>query len=109
MQQQGRGEYPSICAEVGLSCETCTAATARDLAALCKGLRGKMIGQMFVQIHAHSACAPMHAHFAEHYRAACDEGPGFTQAVLPQTLLPQPISRKKGVAPQRLVVVAAVA
>jgi len=29
-----------------------------------------MIGQVFVQIYPHPACAPMHAHFAESYRAA---------------------------------------
>ena len=62
--------YPQVCLEVGLTCETCTAGTARQLAALCKGLRGKMIGQLFVQIHPHPACAPMHAHFAERYLEA---------------------------------------
>src|SRR5579864_2450677 len=63
-------EYPRLCAEVGLSCEECTSSTAAELARACRGLRGKMIGQMFVQIHTHSACAKMHAHFAESYRAA---------------------------------------
>jgi hypothetical protein len=29
-----------------------------------------MIGQLFVQIYPNSACAPMHAHFAESYRAS---------------------------------------
>ena len=62
--------YPRICLEEGLTCETCTAGTARNLAALCKGLRGKMIGQLFVQLHPHAACAPMHRHFAERYREA---------------------------------------
>src|SRR5580658_8532233 len=41
--------YPRICHEVGLDCETCTEGTARHLAKVCRGLRGKMIGQMFVQ------------------------------------------------------------
>jgi len=69
--------YPRICLEVGLTCETCTAGTARQLAAVCKGLRGKMIGQLFVQIHPHAACAPMYKHFAEHYREALSaEMPG---------------------------------
>ena len=62
--------YPRICLEVGLTCETCTAGTARHLAAVCKGLRGKMIGQLFVQIHPHPACAAMHKHFAARYREA---------------------------------------
>jgi len=59
--------YPRICREVGLSCESCTAESARQLAAVCKGLRGKMIGQLFVQIFPHPACARMHSRFAEHY------------------------------------------
>lgn len=61
--------YPQLCFDSGLTCQTCTAETARHLAQVCKGLRGKMIGQLFVQIHAHPACAPMHAHFAESYRS----------------------------------------
>ena len=69
--------YPRICLEEGLTCETCTAGTARQLAALCKGLRGKAIGQLFVQIHPHPACSPMHKHFAERYREALSaEAPG---------------------------------
>ena len=63
-------QYPRLCNEVGLACETCVEATAQNLALVCKGLRGKMIGQMFVQIHPHSACSRMHAHFGEAYRVA---------------------------------------
>ena len=62
--------YPRICLEVGLTCETCTAQTAREVAAVCKGLRGKAVGQLFVQIHPHPACARMHAQFAAQYREA---------------------------------------
>jgi hypothetical protein len=29
-----------------------------------------MIGQLFVQIYPNSACAPMHAHFADCYRGS---------------------------------------
>jgi len=65
--------YPQICHEVGLDCETCTEGTARNLAKICKGLRGKMIGQLFVQIHRDPACAKMHAHFTEAYLAASIE------------------------------------
>jgi len=61
---------PQICSEVGLTCETCTADSARNLAAVCKGLPGKMIAQLFVQIYPNSACAPMHRRFAAHYREA---------------------------------------
>ena len=67
--------YPGICQEVGLDCETCTEGTARNLAKVCRGLRGKMIGQLFVQIHPDPACARMHAHFAEAYLAASAEVP----------------------------------
>jgi hypothetical protein len=65
--------YPQICFEVGLTCKVCTSASARQLAQVCKGLRGKMIGQLFVQLYPNSACAPMHAHFADCYRASADE------------------------------------
>jgi hypothetical protein len=65
--------YPRICHEVGLDCETCTEATARSLAKICKGLKGKMIGQLFVQIYSDPACAKMHAHFAEAYMTASIE------------------------------------
>ena len=64
--------YPQLCSEVGLTCEACTSATAVQLARACKGLRGKAIGQLFVQIHPHPACSRMHAHFAESYRAASE-------------------------------------
>lgn len=66
--------YPRICHEVGLDCETCTGDTARHLAKVCKGLRGKTIGQMFVQIYTDPACARMHIHFSEEYMAASVEG-----------------------------------
>ena len=67
--------YPRICHEVGLDCETCTEGTARNLAKVCTGLRGKMIGQLFVQIYTDPACSKMHAHFAEAYMAASVERP----------------------------------
>ena len=63
-------ERPQICSEGGLACEDCTSTTAQQVAKVCKGLRGKMIGQLFVQIYTDSACARMHSHFAEAYRIA---------------------------------------
>ena len=69
-RQADNDNYPRICSEVGLTCETCTGATARNLAAVCKGLRGKAIAQLFVQIYPHSACAPMHSYFTARYREA---------------------------------------
>jgi len=62
--------YPEECRAVGLTCETCTETSARELASACPGLRGKQVGQLFVQIHSHPACAGMHAHFARAYAAA---------------------------------------
>jgi hypothetical protein len=66
--------YPRLCAEVGLTCKVCTAESARQLSQVCKGLRGKMIGQLFVQIYPHSACAPMHGYFAQSYHASSAGG-----------------------------------
>ena len=68
-------DYPRICFEVGLTCENCTSTTARELAAICKGLRGKAVGQLFVQIYPNSACSPMHSYFAAQYRDASCELP----------------------------------
>jgi hypothetical protein len=67
--------YPRICHDVGLDCETCTEGAARNLSKICKGLKGKMIGQLFVQIYTDPACAKMHVHFAEAYMAASEEVP----------------------------------
>jgi hypothetical protein len=66
--------YPRICHEVGLDCDTCTEGTARNLAKVCKGLKGKLIGQLFVQIYTDPACSKMHVHFADAYIAASAEG-----------------------------------
>jgi hypothetical protein len=65
--------YPQLCISVGLTCEICTTETARQLARTCKGLRGKMIGQLFVQIYPQPACAKMHTQFAAKYREASAE------------------------------------
>lgn len=70
MNPLSNDNIPQICSEVGLTCESCTAETARNLAAVCKGLPGKMVAQLFVQIYPNSACAPMHRTFAAHYREA---------------------------------------
>jgi len=61
---------PHTCYQVGLNCQDCTAESARQLAQACKGLRGGMIGQLFVQIYSDPACAPMHAHFTASYQDA---------------------------------------
>jgi hypothetical protein len=74
-------DYPHLCVKVGLDCETCTGETARQLAQSCHGARGKMIGQLFVQIYPHSACSRMHAHFSACYREASREPLEIMQAV----------------------------
>lgn len=77
--------YPNVCVEVGLTCEACTSNTAREVARACKGLRGKMVGQMFVQLYPHPACSKMHGHFAQAYREASFEA-------LPKEARPETIS-----------------
>lgn len=61
---------PQLCMEVGLDCITCTSSTARELARACPSLPGKLVAQLFVQIHTYSECAPMHRHFAAAYEDA---------------------------------------
>lgn len=61
---------PEQCSQIGLSCGECTQETARHLAAVCKVLRGKAVGQLFVQLYPSSSCAPMHAQFAAYYQDA---------------------------------------
>lgn len=92
MNPLSNDNIPQICSEVGLTCESCTAETARNLAAVCKGLPGKMVAQLFVQIYPNSACAPMHRTFAAHYREATAElaeSPAETMAALVEEPLPQ--------------------
>ena len=72
MNTTDSSNLPQICTEVGLTCESCTAETARHVAAVCKGLRGKAIGQMFVQLYPNAACAPAHKLFAAHYESASE-------------------------------------
>jgi len=67
--------YPHLCREVGLSCIECTESVAAQTARLCTGLNGKRVGQLFVQIYPHPACAPMHANFEAAYRRAQRKGP----------------------------------
>jgi hypothetical protein len=81
METSQENTYPNVCFEVGLTCELCTAAAARQLAQCCKGLRGKMIGQLFVQLYPNSACARMHSRFADFYREASREQPEVMAAV----------------------------
>ena len=67
--------YPGLCVELGLTCEDCSSNTAREVARVCKGLRGKMLGQMFVQLYPDPACAPMHSNFAQAYHDASPREP----------------------------------
>ncbi|PYT12682.1 MAG: hypothetical protein DMG59_22715 [Acidobacteria bacterium] len=81
MNTSPQDNYPQLCSEVGLDCETCTEHTARHLAAVCKGLRGKMVAQLFFQIHPHPACSRMHGHFTASYKKASSEHSAAMQAV----------------------------
>jgi len=63
---------PEICLQEGLDCGSCTASTARELARACPGLPGRMVAQLFVQIHTHAACARMHRNFARAYEEALE-------------------------------------
>ncbi len=62
--------YPNLCNSVGLSCETCVSDSAAHLASICKGLRGPMLTQLFVQIYTEPSCSRMSQLFAENYRQA---------------------------------------
>jgi hypothetical protein len=64
-----------------------------------------MIGQMFVQIHPHSACSKMHSHFAETYRLANAETP-ISQQMLPVEI---PAPPRRGPMPERRRTMVAVA
>jgi hypothetical protein len=83
MESSPSQDYPHLCIQVGLTCEACTSETASQLAQVCKGLRGKLIGTLFVQIHPHSACAPMHANFSQAYRAASSSASAELEPALP--------------------------
>ena len=93
MNSLNNDNIPQICSEVGLTCESCTAETARHLAAVCKGLPGKMVAQLFVQIYPNSACAPMHRRFAAHYQEA--------SAALAETLVETMVALVDESLPQR--------
>jgi hypothetical protein len=88
MEFSASSDYPRLCVEVGLTCEACTSATATQLAQVCKGLRGKMIGQMFVQIHTHAA---------ESYRIA--NSAALISQIEPATEVPAP--PRRGPVPER--------
>jgi len=98
--------YPQICAEVGLDCKTCTENTARNLAKVCESLRGKAIGQMFVQIYNDPACSKMHVHFAEAYMGALGEG---LPAIAVKTKKPPQFERRTALPAERPAAMAAMA
>jgi hypothetical protein len=64
---------PELCRETGLTCESCTRESARNTARICGGLPAKALGQLFVELYPHPACAPMHGHFADCYRERVSE------------------------------------
>ena len=68
--------YPHICREVGLSCIDCVQTVAEQTARVCTGLRGKAIGQLFVNLYTNPACSGMHAQFEAAYLEAQKKRPG---------------------------------
>ena len=108
MNPLSNDNIPQICSEVGLTCESCTAETARHLAAVCKGLPGKMVAQLFVQIYPNSACAPMHRRFAAHYQEAAT-ALAETLAESPAAPVEEPLPQRREVKFARPRVMAAVA
>jgi len=74
MPRSAEQDLPNICIQEGLDCHACTSSTARELARACPGLPGKLITQLFVQIHTYSACARMHANFTQAYSEAMETG-----------------------------------
>ena len=64
-----------VCVELGLVCEECTSRTAQQLAQTCKGLPGRLVSQMFVQLYPEPACSRMVGRFAAAYRDASEEIP----------------------------------
>jgi hypothetical protein len=71
---------PDLCVQEGIDCLSCTASTAKELALACPGLPGKLVAQLFVQIHTYSACARMHRNFAQAYAEALT--PAMPQAII---------------------------
>ncbi len=74
MSRAAAPDKPALCIQEAIDCRSCTASTARELARACPGLPAKLITQLFVQIHVHSACGRMHANFAEAYAEASAGG-----------------------------------
>lgn len=70
MTLTSKHDYPALCVEVGLNCESCTEASARELARACPDLPGKSVKQLFVQIHEYPACLPMRGNFFKAYAEA---------------------------------------
>ena len=60
------------CVELGLVCDECASRTAHQLAQSCKGLPGKLISQMFVQLYPQPECSRMCVRFAAAYRDASE-------------------------------------
>jgi hypothetical protein len=72
MTHSTQNDPPALCVEVGLNCESCTAASARELARACPELPVKLVKQLFVQIHAYTACTRMYGNFSRAYAEALE-------------------------------------
>ncbi len=72
MTRSAEQALPDICVQEGMDCHSCTSSTAGELARACPSLPGKLITQLFVQIHTYPACARMHANFTRAYAEAME-------------------------------------
>ena len=84
--------YPSLCMSVGLSCETCVTDSSAHLAHVCRGLRGPMLAQLFVQIYTDPACSPMAPRFAAEYRRASIRSEALQIELLAEVISPIPFA-----------------
>jgi hypothetical protein len=74
MTRSAAHDLPDFCIQEGVDCHSCTASTARELARACPGLPGKLVTQLFVQIHTYPACKRMHANFTQAYSEEMETG-----------------------------------
>lgn len=63
---------PHSCFALGLECESCVEASARQVAAICQTLGGSRASDVFFQIFADPACAGMRPRFEAAYRQAAE-------------------------------------
>lgn len=81
MTRSATPDLPALCVQEAIDCHECTSSTAKELAQACPGLPGKLITQLFVQIHTYPACGLMHANFTRAYVEADAAPPGIKKGM----------------------------